>query len=191
MAVEYGHDDRWPQNTWIALYIETYNRGPILPSEIKPWLKKLGLDVYNPESGFLSVFGESLVEYDEAQEIGKSALFVRDKTGLMTKARLIQGLESAPWTPTVTGPHMPSVSYWPKLSDDVRDSQDMIDNLFSAQEGGQEAWDFAKFMGTVLKVGIFASVGILVYGLYTRVVAEPITIETVSRGKKTAKGKRR
>lgn len=190
MAVEYGHNDLWPVNTWIALYIETYNRGPVLPTEIGPYLEKLGLDVYNPESGFLSFVGQSLVEYNEEQEIGRSVVFVRDHTGKMSKARLIAGLATAPWTPREEGPHMPSVSYWPKLSDEVRDSQDMLDNLWAAQEGGQEAWDFAKFMGTVLKVGLFASAGILVYGLYRKVVGDPLETATITRGKKAAKGKR-
>lgn len=167
--IDYGHNDRWPANTWIALYVETYNRGPVLPSEIQPYLEKLGLDVFNPESGFLSVFGESLVEFNEEQEIGRSAVFVRDSKGTMTKARLLEEFKDAPWTPVETGPHMPSVSYWPRLSDDIRDSQDLITNLWRAQEGGTEAFDFARFMGTALKFGLFASVGVVLYGLYRRV----------------------
>jgi len=172
MDVTYGHDQRWPANTWINLWVETYNRPPVMPSEMLPELEALGLDVLNPEEGVFSVFGESLVSYDPDQEIGKSLVIVRDRSGLMTKANLISSFAHAPWTPATSGPSMPSVSYWPGLSDTLKTNQDTITALWEAQKGAEDVWDFAKFFGTVLKVGAVGLVGIVLYSIYARAMPE-------------------
>jgi hypothetical protein len=171
--VVYEHDERWPANTWINLWVETYNRPPVMPQEMRPTLEKLGLDVYNPEEGVFSVFGESLVSYDEGQGIGKSLVFVRDPRGLMTKSRLIMALIPASWTPATMGPFEPSVSYWLGMSDTLQTNQDTITALWNTQQGSADAWSFAKFFGTVLKVSAVGAVGILLFSLYARAMPEP------------------
>jgi hypothetical protein len=170
MDVTYGHDERWPANTWINLWVETYNRPPVLPVEMRSELEKLGLDVLNPEEGVFSIFGESLVSYDTDQGIGKSLTIVRDPTGLMTKAKLIVGLARAPWTPLTSGPYSPSVSYWPGLSESFKTNQDTLTALWDAQKEASGAWDFVKFFA---KVGIVGIIGILLYAGYVRVMPEP------------------
>jgi hypothetical protein len=184
MSYTYAHDERWPANTWINLWIETYNRPPVLPTEIRPWLEKLGLDVLNPEQGLFSVFGESLVSFDEEQEIGKAMVLVRDPRGTMTKAALLRSLESAPWTPKVAGPHLPSVSYWPSLPDVTRDSQDALNKLWLAQGGGEGAVSTVEMLGTVLRVAVVGAVGIGLYAMYKRLVPE-------SKKRSAKKGRRR
>jgi hypothetical protein len=173
MDVTYGHDERWPANTWINLWVETYNRPPVMPQEMRPELEKLDLDVFNPEEGMLSVFGESLVSYDPDKQVGKSLVFVRDRSGLMTKTNLISSLTRAPWTPATSGPFMPSVSYWPGMSDTLKTNQDTITALWNTQQGTEGAWSFAKFFGTVLKVSAVGAIGILLFSLYTRAMPEP------------------
>lgn len=172
--IEYGHEDRWPANTWITLWINTYNRPPLLPAEIQPWLEGMGLDALNPEQGLFSIFGDSLIVYDEETEEGRSLIVVRDPSGLMTKAELLKALEKAPWTPTEAGPYLPSVSYWPQLSDETRDSQDAISAAWVAQRGVEETSDFTGFLGTLLKVGTVAAVGVVLYSLYRNATDEPL-----------------
>ena len=152
--------------------METYNRPPVLPTEIRPWLEKLGLDVLDPEQGLISVFGESLVSWNEEQEIGKSLVLVRDPRGMMTKADLLQALDAAPWTPRVAGPHLPSVSYWPSLPDATRDSQDELNKLWLVQSGSEGATDTLELVGTLLKVAAVGIVGIGLYAAYKRLVPE-------------------
>lgn len=177
MAYLYAHDERWPVNTWINLGIDTYNRPPILPTEIKPVLEKLGLDVLNPEQGLMDVFGVSQISWDEEQEVGRSLVLVRDPRGQMTKTALLQALETAPWTPKVAGPHLPSVSYWPSMPDVTRDSQDAINNLWLAQRGSEETFDFASFLGTALKVSIVGVIGVGLYAVYKRVMPEKRSVQ--------------
>lgn len=173
MDVVYKHDERWPANTWINLWVETYNRPPVMPQEMSPVLEALGLDVFNPEEGVFSIFGESLVSYDPTQERGRALVIVRDPRGLMTKARLIHALIPASWTPATEGPMEPSVSYWPGMSDALQTNQDTISALWNTQQGASDAWSFAKFFGSVLKVGAVAAVGILLFSLYARTVPQP------------------
>lgn len=181
MDVVYGHDERWPANTWINLWVETYNRPPVLPSEMRLELEKLGLDVLNPEEGLFSVFGESLVSYDPDQEVGKSLVIVRDPMGFMTKAKLIKGLAQAPWTPTAAGPFLPSVSYWAGMSEALKTNQDTITALWNTQQGSESAWSFAKFFGTVLKVSAVGLVGIVLYSVYARTMPEPRSRRRIRR----------
>lgn len=172
MSYLYAHDERWPANTWINLWIDTYNRPPVLPTEIRPWLEKLGLDVLDPEQGLISIFGQTLVSWNEEQEVGKSMVLVRDPRGTMTKTTLLQALEAAPWTPKVAGPHLPSVSYWPTLPDATRDSQEELNKLWMAQSGGEGTVDTLKLVGTLLKVAAVGIVGIGLYAAYVRLVPE-------------------
>ena len=168
MDVVYGHNDRWPANTWIALWIEVYNRTPVLPHEIEPWLNDLGLDTLNPEQGLLGLFGSTLIEYNEEQEFGRSMILVRDRKGTMTKDALLLGLSTAPWTPTEASPYKPSVSYWPTLSAATRDSQQAINSVWLAGQGGSEVVDTVKLLGTAIKIGIFGALGVGLWILYTR-----------------------
>jgi hypothetical protein len=177
VAYLYAHDERWPANTWINLGIDTYNRPPLLSTEIKPVLEKLGLDVLDPEQGLMDVFGVSQISWDEEKEYGKSLVLVRDPSGMMTKTRLLAELENAPWTPKVAGPYLPSISYWPTMPDVTRDNQDTLNKLWLAQRGSEETFDFASFLGTALKVGIVGVIGVGLYAVYKRVMPEKRSVQ--------------
>lgn len=166
MSVQYGHEDKWPANTWVELWVDTYNREPLLPSELVPWLTSYGLDALNPEEGLMGIFGVSQISYDPEQEVGHSMVLVRDPTGLMTKSRLLNALDMAPWTPTVAGPHLPSISYWVQLSDHVRDSQGTINAIWETQTTGSQ-------FGTLIKVGVVGAVGVALFALYRWLAPAP------------------
>lgn len=183
MDVVYGHNDKWPANTWLALWIEVYNRTPVLPQEIQPWLENLGLRTLNPEQGILGVFGSTLIEYNEEQEFGRSMILVLDPSGKMTKGILLNALGEAPWTPTEAGPHKPSVSYWPTLSAATRESQDAIQSVWRTQQGGGEVVDTVKLLGTAVKVGIFGALGVLLYSLYLRTSSTPAPTKKKGKAK--------